>query len=230
MSAQPILERLRRHDTPTIWTALTRLRGPGIAGFTRHPFVSVHPDAPPVVGYALTARLVSDSPSRLAKEAQKAIRHAYYRYLEGGPRPSVVVIEDGSVEAGLGSFWGELNSAIHRGLGVSGVVTNGAVRDLDHLDRALPILAGGICLGTGFAHLTEIDVPVTVLGMQVRPGDLLHADRHGAMVIPAAHLDEMPAALDALQARERAVLAETRKPGFDAEAMIRAWEIMDARY
>lgn len=80
--------------------------------------------------------------------------------------------------------------------------------------------------GNGYAHLTEIDTPVEAFGMKVEPGDLLHADRHGAMVVPAEHLDALPEAIAALMARERKVIERTRQPGFDAETMIQTWQLM----
>lgn len=224
------LAHLRKFDTPTIWNTLVGLRGRGIEGFTRGAPVVTHPNTPPMVGYALTAKLVSCTPSQRPAAEQQALRHAYYRYLDAGPRPGIVVIEDHGAVPGIGSFWGEVNSAIHRGFGIGGVITTGAVRDLDALDPAVPILAGTICLSNGFAHLTEIDVPVEVFGMKVKPGDLIHADRHGAMLIPPEHLAALPDAIAALLDREREVIGRTREPGFNAEAMIRAWEIMGARH
>jgi regulator of RNase E activity RraA len=229
-SAAPDIEFLKQHDTPTIWNALVGLRGRGTAGMTRGRPVVTHPHAAPMVGYAMTARLVSCAPADQSAEAQLTLRHAYYRYLGSGPRPGIVVIEDCGDEPGVGSFWGEVNSAIHRGFGLSGVITTGAVRDLDALDPALPILAGTVCLGNGFAHLTEIDVPVEVFGLQIKPGDLLHADRHGAMIVPSEHIEALPAAITALRDRERQVIARTREPGFDAEAMIRAWQLMGSKH
>lgn len=222
------LDELRRFDTPTVWNALATLRGRSVSGYTRGPLVASRPKAPPMVGYAKTARLVSSEPSPLARKEQSDIRFAYYRYLDAGPRPAIVVVEDNGAQPGLGAFWGEVNSAIHRGFGISGVITNGAVRDLDALDEALPILAGAVCLSNGHAHLTEINIPVSVMGLKARPGDLLHADRHGAMVIPPEHLEALPGAIVALRDRERDVIACARRPGFDADAMIRAWKVMEA--
>ncbi len=224
------LELLRQHDTPTVWNALGTLRGRKLTGFTRGPMVAGPSRAKAMVGYAVTAKLMSSAPSDRSAAEQVAIRNAYYRHLGASPRPAIVVIEDWGPSPGLGAFWGEVNCAIHRGLGMSGVLTNGAVRDMDALDPELPILAGRICLSNGMTGLTEIDVPVTVLGLHVRPGDLLHADRHGAMVIPPDYLGELPDAITRLLEREREVIARTRQPGFDAEAMIETWKLMEGRH
>lgn len=224
---EEIIAHLRQFDTPTISNALVSLRGRTLEGYTRDPVVVAVPKAAPMVGYAMTARLISDKPTTASKEEQLALRHAYYRYIDASPRPGVMVIQDCGATPGLGSFWGEVNTAIHLGLRVGGVITTGAVRDLDVLSPDLPILAGNVCLSNGYAHLTEIDVPVEVFGMTVRPGDLLHADRHGAIRIPPEHLEALPGAIEALATREQIVIEATRQPGFDAEAMIRAWAAME---
>lgn len=224
---EEIFAHLRQFDTPTISNALVSLRGRTLDGYTRHPVVAAVPKAPPMVGYAMTAKLISDKPPVASKEKQLDLRHAYYRYIDASPRPGVMVIEDCGGTRGLGAFWGEVNTAIHLGLRVAGVITSGAVRDLDVLSPDLPILAGNVCLSNGYAHLTEIDVPVEVFGMTVEPGDILHADQHGAIRIPAVHLEALPGAIEALMKREQIVIEATCKPGFDAEAMIRAWAAME---
>lgn len=224
---EELIAHLRRFDTPTISNALVSLRGRTLEGYTRQPVVAAVPEAPPMVGFAVTARLISDKPATASKQEQLALRHAYYRYIDARPRPALMVIEDCGEMRGLGSFWGEVNTAIHLGFRVSGVITTGAVRDLDVLSPDLPILAGNICLSNGYAHLTEIDVPVEVFGLTVKPGDLLHADRHGAIRIPPEHLEALPDAIKALTKREQIVIEATRQPGFDAEAMIRAWAAME---
>jgi regulator of RNase E activity RraA len=225
-----IITHLKGFDTPSIANALNSLRGRTIEGYMRPPFVAARPKAPPMVGYAFTAKLVSDKPSALSAAEQKALRSAYYRYIGGNKRPGIVVIEDHGELPGLGSFWGDVNTAIHLGLGLSGVITSGAVRDLDQLSDDLPILAGCVCLNNGFTNLTAIDVPVSVFGMTIKPGDLIHADQHGAILIPPDCVAGLPDAIKALVEREHKVIAATRQPGFDAEAMIKAWEAMETHH
>lgn len=222
-----IIAHLRKFDTPTISNALVALRGRTLDDYTRRPVIPAPVKFLPMVGFAMTAKLISDAPSTASKDEQLALRHAYYRYVEESRRPGIMVIEDCGRTPGLGSFWGEVNTAIHLGLQVGGVITSGAIRDLDALSPDLPILAGNVCLSNGYAHLTKIDVPVEVFGMTVKPGDLLHGDQHGAIRIPLEYLEALPSAIDALMEREQFVIEATRKPGFNAEAMIRAWAAME---
>ena len=113
------LERLATFDTPTICNALEHVmpatRG---AGFTHRPLLCGFPDHAPIVGYARTATLRSKAAPSGSHAELRSLRGAYYRYVESGPRPSIVVIEalDGA-DAGYGAFWGEVHSAIHAGLG-----------------------------------------------------------------------------------------------------------------
>ncbi|MEO3473889.1 RraA family protein [Roseomonas sp. CAU 1739] len=218
----PIIATLRQYDTPTVWNALTKLRGHSVHGLTIGRMVATDP-AMRMVGYAVTARMASDAPSPLTQAEKDEIRFAYYRMVGNGPAPRIVVMEDAGETPGQGSIWGEVHAAIHRGLGCVGVITNGAVRDLDALD-GFPILAGSVCLGNGFTQITAIGETVCVFGMTVRPGDLIHADRHGAMVVPAEYVAALPDAIAALLVQERQMIDGARAPGFDAEALIRMWQ------
>jgi regulator of RNase E activity RraA len=222
MDTDAIIATLRRHDTPTVWNALTKLRGNSVEGLTLGAPIASDP-ALRMVGYAVTARMTSDHPAPLSQAEKDEIRFAYYRMVGSAPGPRIVVMEDAGTRPGLGSIWGEVHAAIHRALGCDGVITNGAMRDLDALD-GFPILAGSICLGNGFTQIREIGQPVTVFGLTVRPGDLIHADRHGAMVVPPDHLPALPAAIEALLAGEQALIRAARAPGFDAEALISLWQ------
>jgi len=126
---------------------------------------------------------------------------------------TVVVIEDLDSPPGVGAFWGEVHSAVHAALGVAGVVTNGAVRDLDALHPGLPILAGAVTPSHAFVDTEALDVPVTIFGMTVAPGAIVHADRHGAVVIPDAALAELPAAVATVTRREAGILQAARSAG-----------------
>ena len=121
---------LKSVDTPTVCNALELLvpqrRG---YGFTTRPLVCVRPELAPVVGIARTATIRAAHPSDPDTD-QVQVRDAYYAYIDGGPKPSVVVIQDLDDEPGYGSFWGEVNSNIHKGFGCDAVITNGSVRDL----------------------------------------------------------------------------------------------------
>ncbi|MGX9964901.1 RraA family protein [Roseomonas sp. F4] len=222
MDTEATIATLRRYDTPTVWNALTKLRGHRIEGLTFGRPIASDPTMR-MVGYAVTARMTSDQPAPLTQAEKDEIRFGYYRMVGNGPASRIVVMQDVGESPGLGAIWGEVHAAIHRGLGCAGVITNGAVRDLDSLD-GFPILVGSICLGNGFTQIRGFGEPVTVFGLTVHPGDLIHADRHGAMIVPPEHVAALPGAIEALLANEQAMIHATRAPGFDAEALISLWQ------
>jgi regulator of RNase E activity RraA len=152
---------------------------------------------------------------------------AYYEYAVSGEGPTVVVIEDTDWPHCIGGFWGEMQVAQHKGLGVAGTLTNGVLRDLGMLDAGYQVIAGSVGPSHAFVHVTDIDLPVTVFGMQVKPNDLIHADRHGAVVIPAAHIEKMSAAIDIVVRKERPILEAARAPGFTVEKLKAAWLAAD---
>jgi regulator of RNase E activity RraA len=220
---------LRRTDTPTVCNALEHAMGGRTAeGFTKVPVVCADPALPPVVGFARTARIRASSPAERPAAEVRALRLQYYEYVSSAPGPTVAVIEDADWPHAIGGFWGEMQVAQHKGLGVAGTVTNGVLRDLGMLDEGYQVIAGSVGPSHAFVHVTEIDGPVTVFGMRVRPGDLVHADRHGAVVIPSAHIGRMAAAIDLVIRKEQPILRAARAPGFTAEKLRAAWAEADA--
>lgn len=219
-----ILALLRRHDTPTICNALEHVMGGRTAeGFTKTPVVCADVGLPPIVGFARTARIRASSPAQKPAAEVRALRMAYYEYAVSGVGPNVVVIEDTDWPHCIGGFWGEMQVAQHKGLGVAGTLTNGVLRDLGMLDPGYQVIAGSVGPSHAFVHVTDIDVPVSVFGMQVRPDDLIHADRHGGVVIPAAFFEKMPAAIDVTLRKEQPILLAARAPGFTVEKLRAAW-------
>jgi regulator of RNase E activity RraA len=126
-----------------------------------------------------------------------------WRAIETIPAPRVVVIQDLDVPAGIGAFWGDVQSNLHRALGCVGAVTNGGVRDLDEV-RALGFhfFAGCISVSHAYVHLVDAGIPVEVGGLTVRPGDVLHGDQHGVISIPleiAERIEEGIAKVDRIE-------------------------------
>ena len=218
------LATLRKHDTPTICNALEHVMGGRTAeGFTKTPVVCADVGLPPIVGFARTARIRASSPAQKPAADVRALRMQYYEYVSAGAGPNVAVIEDTDWPHCIGGFWGEMQVAQHKGLGVAGTLTNGVLRDLGMLDAGYQVIAGSIGPSHAFVHVTDLDIPVNVFAMQVRPNDLIHADRHGAVVIPAQHIESMPAAIDIVMHKEVPILSAARAPGFTIEKLRAAW-------
>ena len=224
-----LLKTLSSVDTPTVCNAIEAAEGKrGFNNFTKGTMLSSAPDAQAVVGYALTAKIAAKAPPEDPPEVIKQRRMAYYKYIANEHKPAVVVIEDCDYPNCVGAFWGEINTTVHKGLGVSGAVTNGVMRDLGDVPKYFPVIAGSIGPSHAFVHVKEIGTPVEVMGLSVTEGDLIHADRHGALVIPSAVLPSLVAAITKLIEIERLVLDPARAADFDYDAFEKAWAAFEA--
>jgi len=213
---EALIAELQSMDTPTVCNALELLvpkrRG---YGYTTEPLVCARPHLAPMVGIARTATIRSAHPSDLSGAEARALSDAYYAYIDQGIKPSVIIIQDIDENRGYGSFWGEVNSAIHKGLGCVGLVTDGGVRDLPDIAEGFQMLAGRVVPSHAFVHVVDFARPVNVAGMRVRDGDLIHADQHGAVVIPHDVAAGVRTAADAVIKRERVIIEAARQPGFN---------------
>ena len=207
-------------DTPTVCNALEAVDPSRRAsGFNVRPLFCAHPELPPVVGLARTARIRATH-----KPAKRQDAIGYYTYIaEGGPLPSVVVVQDLDETPGYGAFWGEVNTNIHYGLGCMGLITNGSVRDLPDANRNFQMLAGMVNPSHAWVHVVDWGSPVSVHGIEVEDADLIHADRHGAVVVPIDSAEEVVAEAKKIAARERIVIEAAKKPGFNIEKLRQAW-------
>ena len=176
-----------------------------------------------IVGVARTATIRAAEPSRLPPAEARASRLAYYEYVASPPQPTLVVIQDVDSRIGFGCFWGEVQTAIHKGIGCQGLVTDGGVRDLDAVAPGFQVLCGKVTPSHAWVHAIAFGGTVDVFGMIARSDDLIHADRHGAVVIPAQHIEKMPAAIDIVVRKEQPVLKAARAPGFTVEKLRAAW-------
>lgn len=178
------LLQLKRWNTPTIyngWEQVTR-RNPAAEGINLEETRDFMPQMGPMIGYAVTVVIEPSQPSH-----RKANPHSgaeYLEYLASVPGPKIVVVQDLDKPATIGSFWGEVNSNIHRSLGCVGTITDGAIRDVDEMTNAgFKAIARRLCVG--HAHVCHVrwNCEVEVFGRSVKPGDLIHADKHGFLVI-----------------------------------------------
>jgi regulator of RNase E activity RraA len=219
-----LLSLLRSVDTPTVCNAIEVAQGRrGFSSFTRGTMLCSAPSEPPIVGYAVTAKIAAVIPPAEPPEVIRSRRMAYYRMMAEAPKPAVAVIEDLDDPHCIGAYWGEINTTIHQGLGLSGALTNGVMRDLGDVPSGFPVIAGSIGPSHGFVHVREIGTPVTIFGLSIAPGDLVHADRHGAVSVPSEIVPQLAGAIHKLQATERIILDAARAPGFDFDRLEKAW-------
>jgi regulator of RNase E activity RraA len=214
---------LARWDTPTICNALEivapQRRG---SGYTVEHLHCLDPSLPPMVGYARTVTYRAVQPSELDASAQRQARAAYYEYVATLPGPTIAVVQDLDPLPGYGAMWGEVNTAVHKGLGCLGAVTNGSIRDLADCAPGFQLLAGKVGPSHAYGHVVSHGGQVNVFGMCVFHNDIVHADRHGAVVVPADVVDQIPAAVDLLVRREAVMLEAARSKDFNIDVLKRA--------
>lgn len=226
---ETLLALLRRIDTPSVCNAIETAQGKrGFNAFTRGTMLSSDPSASAIVGYARTAKIAALEPPADASEKVRSRRMAYYKHMSEGPRPAVAVVEDVDFPDAVGAFWGEINTTVHKGFGLSGALTNGVMRDLGDLADDFPVIAGSIGPSHAFVHVREFGTPVTIFSMAVKDGDLVHADRHGAVVIPPDVIGHLEAAIEKMVETEKLVIEPARAADFDFEVFQKAWEKFEA--
>jgi 4-hydroxy-4-methyl-2-oxoglutarate aldolase len=213
------LEKLRLLDSCSVANAIetfgVRLRN---TGFADSRVRRIFEDLPPLVGYAATLRV------RTAEPPMEGDSY-YYRldwleHLSSVPPPRVLVVEDLDPNPGLGSFIGDVHINILRVLGCVGVVTNGAVRNVEAA-RALKfqMFAGNLSVSHAFAHVLDFGGPVQVGHMHVRPGDLLHGDRHGVQTVPMEIAQKIPAVAKRMSGEEREIIELCQSGAFSMEKL-----------
>jgi regulator of RNase E activity RraA len=176
------LEELKQFDTPTVWNALEgfKLR-PNISGFSWPGLTLMTPGTKPMVGYAATAKVSGLIPPT---DEQKKMLFDFYGDVRALDIPSIAVVEDVD-EIPIGSFWGEVQATTFKALGAEGTLTHGGVRDINEVSLlGFQFFSTCIMVARAESHIVETNCTVRISGMTVNPGDLIHADVHGAVVIP----------------------------------------------
>jgi len=186
------LLQLKRWNTPTIFNGWEQITSADISrdGFNREPVTDFMPEMGPMVGRAVTVRFEPSNKKHVA--ANPSAWSDYRRYVASVPGPKIVCVQDMDKPLMAGAFWGEVNSNIHRALGCVGTITDGGIRDLDEMRNAgFKALARGLCVGHGYSVPVAWGESVEVFGRTINPGQLIHADKHGFLAIPAEDEDRL---------------------------------------
>ena len=221
MPPMPDLEFLRSLDTPTVCN-LIEMVAPDRRGsfYTVKHLHCPFPDLPPMVGFAKTVTIRTKDKVPLGEAGYMQKRLDYLDYVAAEPRPGIVVIEDLDGEhVGYGAFWGEVQSNIHKALGCLGTITNGSIRDIPMIPAGFQMLAGSVSPSHAYVHVADYGVPVNIHGMAVESGNLIHADRHGAVVVPADKIAAMRPALDKINAHEKRIIDAARASNGSVETI-----------
>jgi 4-hydroxy-4-methyl-2-oxoglutarate aldolase len=224
MAIEPVLserqlDALRSLDTCTVSNAIetfgVRLRN---TGFADSSIRCIFDDLPPMVGYAATARLRSGSPPMQGGSYHD--RTDWWQYVLEVPPPRIVVLQDVDKEPGIGAFLGDVHAAIMRALGCVGYVTNGAVRELPTIHKmGLHLFAGKVAVSHAYAHIFDYGAPIEIGGLELHPGDLLHGDRHGLLMIPKLVAGDVPQAAEKQRQTENRIISFCESGNFSLERL-----------
>lgn len=222
--APALLEPYRRLSTCVVASAIEPFRVRlANSGFADSRVRCIFPDNPPVIGYAATARIRTSDPPMEG--------HSYYFRTEWWneilrvPAPRVIVVEDLDDPPGLGAFVGEVHASILQALGSVALVTNGSVRDIPAIkESGFQLFAGNVAVSHAYAHVFDFGGSVKVAGLNINPGDLVHADLHGVQTIPLEIAEKIPERADEIQNRRQFFIELCRSRGFSLESLRGAME------
>jgi 4-hydroxy-4-methyl-2-oxoglutarate aldolase len=173
-------------------------------GFMMPSIRSIFPDMDNMIGYAVTAVI---SAEKAPTQRMNVSRPDWFDEILKIPEPRVLVMQDLDYPNVIGSFWGEVQANIHSKLGCVGTVTDGGVRDLDEMRaKGFNAFATEVLVSHAYVHIVDANVPVTVGGLTVNPGDIVMGDKHGVIGIPKEIASEIPTAVEAVEARERKII------------------------
>lgn len=194
LSHAELLE-LKRWNTPTIYNGWEQITSHDAAhdAFNLEPLHDFMPQMGPMVGYAVTV-VIQPGSAEHPRRNPRAWRE-YREYVAAAPGPKIVVVQDLDKPHVYGSFWGEVNSNVHRALGCVGTITDGAVRDVDEMANAgFKALARRMCVGHAHSWPVRWGCEVEVFARKVQPGRLIHADKHGFLAVPREDEERLLAA------------------------------------
>ncbi len=213
------LEELRRIDSPTIANAIEAfaVRDP-TDGYASLELRCMFPDLPPMIGYAITCTADSTSPGAGRPSAIMEL----YEAIQAASKPVIVVLKDIGPDRLRSCHAGDVMSTVFSQLGAVGLISDGGVRDLAGVrDRApgFQMFAPGVVVSHGVPTIVEIGMTVSICGLRINPGDLLHGDANGLVSIPHAIAGQVAAQAEKVWARERATVEFVRSTGFTLEGL-----------
>ncbi len=206
------LSALRRIDSPTISNAIETFNlRPRVSGYVGYDIRCIFPALPPTVGYAVTCTVDSTTEGRQGIGFQKL-----YELLATAPKPALVVMQDVGSDRLHSCHAGEVMSTQMKRLGAVGILTDGGLRDV----KEVGVLGGFqyFCAGLVVAHgnptCVSVGGEVTISGMRVSMGDLLHGDINGVVSIPAECAEQVAEAAYRVWAEEGETLRRIASPEF----------------
>jgi len=206
------LDLLQKYDSPTICNVIELFKvRPQSKGYMGAEIKSMFPDLPPMVGYAVTAKCCAAQP--FGKGDVYTDLNTQIESFSSVPEPRVVVLEDID-EPKIGAAFGEVMASCYQAFGCVGLVTSGGARDLPPIhQRGFPCFASCVIVSHAYPRILEVNVPVQIGGVEIKPGDLLHGDVNGVTTIPLDIAEMVALACEKFVQGEEMVFNYVAKPG-----------------
>ena len=212
---QEMLEALKEFDTPSVTNVVATYPESPLCLGLYHPWSQnwytdqsircMYPEMGPVVGYAVTCVYGLPDPTFKRLTFMDVIDA-----LDASPKPTILVLQQKfppEIAGKVGLSGGNMTMAM-KAVGCLGVISNGPSRDIDEIrPMKFQYMLSGLCAGHGEMAVYAVNVPVSVGGMDVCPGEIVHMDENGAVKFPA---DKMAAILKNVQALQK---QETERMG-----------------
>jgi regulator of RNase E activity RraA len=232
MNTAEMLE-LRRWNTPTIYNGWEQIsaQNPAEDAFNLEETIDYMPQMGPMVGRAIT--VVCEPSNPVHKKQKPGAWGEYRRYVASVEGPKIVVVQDLDKPRTVGAFWGEVNGSVHRALGCVGTIIDGAIRDVDEMTNAgFKALARRLCVGHAYSAPVRWNCEVEVFGRHIMPGQLIHADKHGFLVIRAEEEDRLLEASRYLDSQEcQTIISAARDSmGLSPEQMLEKFDEAGRQY
>ena len=179
-----VLTELARFDSPTVSNAIEhfKVRDP-VTGYATSELRCQFPEYKPMVGYAVTCTADSSTPGDDRPLRLEELIDA----IEAAPKPCILVVQQVGSKRLRSCFVGDIVCAALETLGGVGFVTDAAYRDQSGIARRTPgfqIFASGRVVSHGHCAFLDFNVPVSICGLDIEPGDILHGDESGLLKIP----------------------------------------------
>lgn len=196
---QALIEELKQFDTPSITNVVATYPGHPLCLGLYNPWTEnwytdqsircMYPELGRLAGFAVTCVYGVPDPNFSELSFMDVVEA-----LDSSPKPTVLVLEQRfpkEIAGKVGLAGGNMVSAM-KAVGCLGLISNGPSRDLDEVrEKAFQYMLTGVTAGHGAMAVQAVNVPVSVGGMDVAPGELIHMDENGACKFPARHLEKV---------------------------------------
>lgn len=207
------LEELRAIDSPTVANAIEAFEVRGrVQGYVGSDVRCLIPGLGTMLGYAITCKGDSTTEGRKVERAHQQL----YAAIAASPKPAIVVIQDDGRDKVHSCHAGEMMATTMKRCGAVGLVSDGGLRDIHEVTElgGFHYFGAGLVVAHGNPLIYDVGAEVTISGVRIRPGDLLHGDENGVTVIPEEIADKVAAQAMKVRETEHKRLEEILSPDF----------------